>query len=195
MSESLTELLGHLEARRSVMALQLKAPGPNPEQLDRMLTIAARVPDHGKLAPWRFVVVEGDARAALAQKLNALRKVAEPDVSDERLAKDRAILATAPVTVCVVGTARQHPKIPVSEQVLSAGAACLNMLHAAHALGFRAQWLTGWAAYDATAKAALGLTGNEAIAGFIHIGSNDEPQADRDRPDVAALTQRWSPAD
>ena len=188
-------LLDLLAGRRSTPSLQLSGPGPTDAELDAMLREAVRVPDHGKLAPWRFVVVEGDARAALAQKLNALRKVAEPDVSDERLAKDRAILATAPVTVCVVGTARQHPKIPVSEQVLSAGAACLNMLHAAHALGFRAQWLTGWAAYDATAKAALGLTGDEAIAGFIHIGSNDEPQADRDRPDVAALTQRWSPAD
>ena len=176
------------------MALQLTAPGPSAEQLQRILTIAARVPDHGKLAPWRFIVVDGDARAALAAKFNALRKAAEPDVSAERLAKDRAILTAAPVMVAVVSAARPHPKIPVSEQVLSAGAVCLNMLHGAHALGFRAQWLTGWAAYDAAAKAALGLSEGESVAGFIHIGSNNDPQEDRDRPDVAALTRRWSPA-
>ena len=192
MSESFPELLGYLEARRSVPALQMNGPGPSDAELKQILTIAARVPDHGKLAPWRFIVVTGDAREKLADRLEALRRKAEPEVTDERLAKDRAVLLSSPLHVAVVSKASPHAKIPEWEQVLSAGAVCLNMLHAAHALGYRAQWLSGWASYDATAKAAYGLQDGEAIAGFIHIGTNDEPQTDRDRPDIDALTSRWS---
>ena len=192
MSESFPELLGYLEARRSVPALQMSEPGPSSDELKRILKIAARVPDHGKLAPWRFIVVAGDAREELADVLDALRRKAEPDVTEERLAKDRAVLLSSQLHVAVVSRAGPHVKVPEWEQVLSAGAVCLNMLHAAHGLGYRAQWLTGWASYDATAKAAYGLRDGETIAGFIHIGSNDQPQEDRDRPDVDALTSLWS---
>lgn len=191
MSESFPEFLGYLEARRSVPALQMSEPGPSSDELGRMLKIAARVPDHGKLAPWRFIVVSGDDRAELADRLVRLRSEKEPGVSAERLDKDRAVLTSSPLHVAVVSCAREHPKIPVWEQELSVGAVCMNLVHAANAFGYRAQWLTGWAAFDPDACALYGLAGNERIAGFIHIGTNDAPQGDRDRPDVAALTSHW----
>ncbi|MFN0264014.1 nitroreductase [Tepidamorphus sp. 3E244] len=192
MSESFPELVGYLEARRSVPARLMGEPGPSGDELAQMLTIAARVPDHGKLAPWRFIVVAADAREALADRVSALRKEREPDVAEERLAKDREALTSSPVHVAVVSSPVDSPKVPEWEQFLSAGAVCLNLIHAANALGYSAQWLTGWASLDENARDLFNLEPGEKIAGFIHIGTNDNPQTDRERPDIAALTQVWA---
>lgn len=189
MSESFPEFLGYLEARRSVPALQMSEPGPSSDELGRMLKIAARVPDHGKLAPWRFIVVSGDDRAELADRLVRLRSEKEPGVSAERLDKDRAVLTSSPLHVAVVSCAREHPKIPVWEQELSVGAVCMNLVHAANAFGYRAQWLTGWAAFDPDACALYGSPGTS-----VSPGSFISARTTRHRATVTVLTSRPLPA-
>ena len=174
--------LSLLLTRRSVMASFLGDPGPDDAALRTMLTAAMRVPDHGKLAPWRFVVLGREARLSLAPRIEALRKAAEPDLPDERLAKEREAFTSAPCCVVVISTAAEHPKIPLWEQHLSAGASAMNLLHAAHALGFAGQWLTGWAAYDGGAKALLGVKPEETVVGLVHIGAPLAPPTERGRP-------------
>lgn len=179
-----------LAERRSSKPFHLAAPAPTPAQLAALLRLAARVPDHGKLAPWRFIVMEGEgavrAGAALAAVLEA-----RGDAAAETLAAARATFTRAPLVVAVVSTAAPHPKIPEWEQVLSAGAVTQTLLVAAHAMGFGGVWLTGWACYDAQARAALGLADQERIAAFVHLGTQVETQPERARPDVAALTTRF----
>lgn len=169
-------------------------PGPTAEELERILSIAARVPDHGKLAPWRFVLYD---RASRADVVAGLRRIAEhaPDEKERRYRAEKANgFADAPLIVGVISAAiADHPKIPLWEQQLSAGAVCLNLLHAAFAHGFAAQWLTGWFAYDEEAQRFLGLKPGERVAGFVHIGTPTVPPVERDRPDVPALTTRWQP--
>ncbi|GAB5378412.1 MAG: nitroreductase [Acuticoccus sp.] len=179
-------LRDYLATRRTVPALQLGGAGPDADTLDAMLTMAVRVPDHGKLAPWRFILFEGSARD------RAGRLMAELAPRKERDAEVAAGLFTrAPVVVAVVSTAAPHVKIPEWEQVLSAGAVCLNLLHAASAHGFSAQWLSEWVCYDDEARAALGIAADEKVAGFIHIGTPQVPPTERDRPDVARLLTRF----
>lgn len=185
-------LLGYLRTRRSVWVNDLRAPGPDSAALDAMLTIAARVPDHKKLVPWRFIVIEGEARARFGERLAQICAEKEPDASPARLDTERNRFSRAPVVVAVVSAPVDRPAAPPEwEQILSSGAVCLNFLHAAHAMGFAAQWVTEWFAYDEKMKAALGLGANERIAGFIHIGTPpaDKP-ADRDRPAIADITSR-----
>jgi nitroreductase len=188
----MTDALDLLAFRRSVPANALAEPGPSAEELDRMLTVAARVPDHGKLAPWRFVVIEGEARVELGRRLAALLKEMEPDVSDQRLEAQACCFSQSALVVAVVSRAAPHVKIPEWEQVLSAGAVCMNLSLAANALGYGAQWLTGWAAYEPRARAILGLKAEEQVAGFIHIGAPTERWPDRPRPDLAEIVTRWS---
>lgn len=184
-------LLDHLLTRRSVAALRLLEPAPSTDELQKMLTAAVRVPDHGKLAPWRFVIFEGEARKKWAERLVDIWRERNESASAEAEAAERTKLGGAPLVVAVVSTAAEHPKIPVWEQELSAGAVCLNLVHAAHAMGYAGQWLTGWPAYDDAPARLLKLSENERVAGFIHIGTPSERPADRDRPDVAALTTRF----
>jgi nitroreductase len=181
-------LLDHLHARRSVSAAALGDPGPGRETLLEMLTIAARVPDHKKLAPWRFIVIEGAARAAFGERLAAIWAAIEPESSSVRLETERGRFTRAPVVVAVVSSPKPHPACPEWEQVLSAGAACLNLLHAAEAMGFGAQWITEWYGFDDQVKAAFGLAAHERFAGFVYIGTPKERPADRERPDLAAVT-------
>lgn len=187
----MTDLLSHLSTRRSVVNTLLTAPGPDDETLAAILTLAARAPDHGKLAPWRFVIYPAEARAAAADWLASRAEALGEDV-EKRVKKARGF-AASPVCVGVISTAAAHPKIPEWEQHLSAGAVCTNLLHAASAQGFRAQWLTDWFSYDADALAYLGVREPERVAGFIHIGSYGNPTPDRDRPDVPGLTRIWTP--
>lgn len=184
-------LIAHLETRRSVAAAQLVSPAPGAQTLERMLAIAVRVPDHGKLAPWRFVVCDPKNRAVLADRLMTIWRAANPDASAAAESVERGKREAAPMVVAVISRAAPHPKIPEWEQLLSAGAVCLNLLHAVCAFGFAAQWLTGWPAYDADAAALLGLDEGERVAGFVHIGTPAEAPAERERPDVAAVTTRW----
>ncbi|MBU6372605.1 MAG: nitroreductase [Alphaproteobacteria bacterium] len=177
------ETLALLARRRSTKALLIAEPGPDRAQLDTLLRLAARVPDHGKLGPWRFLVLEGDGRvragAAIADALGA-------DAPDP--AFERARFLRAPVVVTVISTAAPHPKIPEWEQVLSAGAACFALVTAAHAMGFAGCWLTETPTYDARARAALGLADHERIAGFIYLGTATAPPTERARPEAASRT-------
>jgi nitroreductase len=180
-----------LLTRRSVVANNLGEPGPDAEELRRILTAAARVPDHKKLFPWRFVLFEGQARAAFGKVLAKACKAAEPEASEVRLETEANRFLRAPIVVAVVSHVIETPAVPEWEQILSAGAACQNMLHAATALGYSAQWITEWYAYDETVRAALGLAANERVAGFVYIGTAREAPAERDRPDLDAIVSRW----
>ena len=175
-----------LLARRSRPAKLLRAPAPDRAQLKLLLTAAARAPDHGKLEPWRFVVLDGPACARVARSVDARAAVLGLDA--EKRAKAVAGFAGSPLIVAVVASPKASEKIPEIEQTLSAGAVCLSLVNAALASGWGACWLTGWAASDATIHAELGLTGQEWIAGFIHIGTADTHPPERPRPDIAALT-------
>lgn len=181
-------LLRHLRTRRSVSAKAMTGPGPDAETLREMLTVAARVPDHKKLAPWRFIVMKGAARAAFGERLAAICAINEPEASHVRLETERTRFLRAPVVVVVVSSPKPHPAAPEWEQVLSVGAACVNLLHASAAMGFGAQWITEWYGYDDHVKAAFGLAPHERFAGFVYIGTPTEKPTDRDRPDVPAIT-------
>ncbi|MFD1701950.1 nitroreductase [Methylopila henanensis] len=192
MTDAANPTIELLSARRSVPANALAEPGPDAGQLERMLTVAARVPDHGKLAPWRFVVIEGGARKSLDLRLAALLKELQPDAPPQRVAQQENLFSGSALVVAVVSRAAPHVKIPEWEQVLSAGAVCMNLVVAANAFGFGAQWLTGWAAYEPRALEILGLAPQEKIAGFIHVGAPTERWSDRPRPDLAEIVTRWS---
>ena len=186
--------LAHLDARRSVPALQLSEPGPDHPTLLRMLQSAVRVPDHGKREPWRFLRIAGDARFALGDALAARTREREPNASDAVLDKDRQRFTRAPVIVAVVAKLGPDEKIPESERFSSASCACFALLQAAQACGFGAQWLTGWPAYDGPVLRMLGLAEHERIAGFIHIGTPAQHVPERERPDAAALLSEWDSA-
>lgn len=188
----MTDLRAYLETRRTVPSARLGTPGPEDGQIETLLTIASRVPDHGKLAPWRFVVLGGDARQTAGRMVGDAYARAHPDGDPERLEKEAHPFEPAPLVIAVVSTAFDHPKIPIWEQHLAAGAVCLNLIHAAHALGFSAQWLTGWACYDDAGKAVLGIGPAEKVAGFIHIGTPKEAPVERARPEIAERTTSWS---
>jgi nitroreductase len=178
------ETLQLLAIRRSASALTLGEPGPSPAQVETLLTLAARVPDHGKLTPWRFIVIAGDAKDGLAAELDTL---AAARADTPKALAELGKLKTPPVCVAVVSRVTEG-KIPEWEQQLSAGAVCMNLLLAAAAMGFGANWITGWYAYDPAARSLLGLGEGERIAGFVHLGAPAEAPLERVRPDVAALT-------
>lgn len=180
-------LIEYLKTRRSMPAFQMKEPGPTKEEVEEILTLATRVPDHGKLAPWRFIVMTGDARARITMELADIAKADKPDLSEEMVKVEETRFTRAPVVVAVVSRAGPHVKIPEWEQIMSAGAVCLNMVIAANALGYVSNWLTEWMAFDERAHRILGVRPGEKVAGFIHIGSTDFPVVERPRPDLADI--------
>jgi nitroreductase len=184
-------LIDHLKTRRSTPFALMQEPGPDAAALEAMLSAAARVPDHGKLAPWRFVIIDRPAGAKLGDFLASLVKADDPAADEKRIEIDRARFARAPVCVAVVSKAGPHAKIPEWEQQLSAGAVCLNLLHAAIAHGFGGNWVTEWPAYDRRVLGHLGLAAHEKIAGFVHIGTPSAKADDRQRPDMPAITSRF----
>ena len=177
-------------ARRSVPPAHLAEPGPSRAELEGWLAIAARVPDHGKLAPWRFLVIAGEARVRIGEVIAAAHQADFPQADAARLDLERARLAQAPLVVAIVSRAAPHVKIPEWEQVLSAGAVCMNLVLAANASGYATSWLTEWYAYDRRILDALGLEPRERIAGFIHIGRAEEAPSDRPRPELAQIVTR-----
>ena len=180
------DFLDRLARRRSAPAQALTTPGPSEEELDRILTLGARTPDHGKLFPWRFVVLGPQSRAEIAARLAVLVELRGGP------AKDQAVLAkltAAPITVLVVSTPVPHAK-PVWEQQLSAGAVCMNLEHAAAGFGYSSSWITDWYSYDPQALPLFGVGEGETVAGFIHIGTLNEPALERPRPDMAAKVTR-----
>jgi nitroreductase len=179
-----SELRWRLSSRRSAPAQSLSHPGPSAAELDEILNIGARTPDHGKLFPWRFVVLGTQSRADLAERLKALAMdLGLPTKAQAVLAKLRA----APVTILVISTAKPGSK-PIWEQQLSAGAVCMNLEHAANAFGYSASWITDWYSYEPEALALFEVQADEKVAGFIHIGTVTEPLLERVRPDLKAIT-------
>jgi nitroreductase len=180
-----------LRQRASVPSRHLAEPAPDAAQLRAMLEVAVHVPDHGRLAPWRFIELREEGRRRLGQVLQDTFRREHPDAGEAALEKEASRLAHAPLVVVVVARLTPEHKVPVIEQQLSAGCVCLQLLHAAHAMGFAAQWLTGWAAYHPAIHAALGLGGHERITGFVHIGTPTAEPVRRPRPDVGELLQTW----
>lgn len=187
--EAAPEVVAFLAKRRSASAMSLAAPGPDDAQLGEILRIAARVPDHGKLTPWRFIVLKGEAKDAFAERIAAL--------ADSQANPTKATAALRKLTrppVCVAVISRRIPgEIPEWEQRQSASAVCHQMLLAAAALGWGANWITDWYSYDPRAVAILGLAEGEQVAGYLYLGTTTEQPQERARPDVAAITTEWSP--
>lgn len=184
--------LALLKARRSVKPDLMSEPGPSATELDEILTIAARVPDHKKLAPWRFIVFEGDARRAFGERIAAA--CASEDTmppSDIRLETERGRFMRAPVVVAVISRITPKPGAPEWEQILSAGASAMNLCVAANAMGYATCWLTEWIAYSPMIRTALGLADAERVVGFIYIGTSKTAPEERPRPALADVVARW----
>lgn len=189
MFNDTTSPLSLLKTRRSGKPRDLVAPGPNAAQIRTMLEIAMRTPDHGKLAPWRFVIVADTQRDALAALLERAYRAEKPDAGRLEIEAMHQFAHQAP-TLIVVLSSPKETKIPVWEQELSAGAACMNLLHATHAMGFAGGWLTGWPAYNDMVRDAFGGE-NERIAGFMFVGKAGKPQEERPRPEYDAIVCDW----
>jgi nitroreductase len=185
------DALDLLKTRRSVKAMELSGPGPSPAELETLLTVASRVPDHGKLVPWRFIVFEGSARERAGEVIASVIREQRADLTPEQLEFERKRLTRAPLVIAVVSRAVAHVKIPEWEQVLSSGAAAMSLVIAAHALGYAASWITEWYAYDPRVLDALGLKPEEKIAGFVHIGRAGKPPEDRPRPSLDSIVTRY----
>jgi nitroreductase len=179
-----------LLSRRSGSAKTMTGPGPDAGQLHRILSAGVRVPDHGKLIPWRFVLFEGEGRKR-AGAILAEAVAKESGVTELRIEQERERFLRAPVVIAVVVRLREQIAIPVWEQELSSGAVCQTILIAAHAMGFVAQWVTEWYAYNPEVMEKFGLKAGERIAGFIYIGTSTVALEDRPRPDVSALTTKF----
>lgn len=178
------ETLALLSQRRSTKVAQLEAPAPSGADLDALIALAARAPDHGKLGPWRFVIFEGEGRARAGAALAAAADAAQAESA-------RMLFARAPLCVMVVASPKPSVKVPEWEQVLSAGAVCYGLLLGAHAMGYAGCWLTEWPAFDARARAALGLAEAERIAGFVYLGSAAAPPLERGRPAIQERITRF----
>ncbi len=186
-----SSLLAFLKSRKSASAKAMGGPGPNAVHLTEILSMAARVPDHGKLTPWRFVTFQGDARAQVGALFANRWAELNPSHGGDVLRFQADLFMRAPLVVAVVSTASPHEKIPVWEQQMSAAAVCFNMELAAISLGFDVQWQSDWVAYDVGAKAAMDLKGGEQVAGLIYIGKSTIALEDRPRPDVTKFTTHW----
>lgn len=182
------DVLRFLALRRSAPAVTLADPGPDTDQLADLLRLATRVPDHGKLTPWRFVILQGTNKAAFAARLEGLAD----ERGDPALAAKLAKLKAPPLAIVVVASAKAGTAIPEWEQTLSAGAVCMTLLGGALAMGFGANWITDWYSYDPDAGAILGLKHGERIAGFVLIGTAREPPLERERPALEPLVTFWT---
>ena len=180
-----------LTTRRSIKPVELVGPPPSAAEIDTLLTIGSRVPDHGKLVPWRFIVFEGEARLKAGDAIAAAFRAKYPHATSDQAAAERQRLARAPLVIAVVSRAAPHVKIPEWEQQLSAGASAMSLVFAAHAMGYAASWITEWYAYDRRVLDGLGLAPNERIAGFVHIGRPARPPEDRERPNLEAIVTRF----
>ena len=188
-------LLDMLALRRSIKVAHLTQPGPDADTLTAILQIGARVPDHGKLGPWRFIILAGEDRLAYGASVANLLRQRQPDLDAARLEQEAERFARTPVVVAVVSTAGPHAKIPEWEQVLSVGAVCHNVMLAARGFGFGSVWLSEWTAYDCEALALLGLTDSERLAGFIYMGTATQTPIERPRPDALTRISHWSAPD
>lgn len=187
-------VLRFLNERRSNLAKVMTGPGPSKDDRDLILRLAARVPDHRKLSPWRFILFEGKNRAIFGDHLAARFDTLNPNCDPERTAFERLRFTRAPLVVAVISSPVECPRgTPKWEQELSAGAVCMNMLLAARASGFAAQWLTEWYAFDLVINQALQLKDAERVAGFIYIGQAKEAPKERQRPILKNIVSKWRP--
>ncbi|MDO9411663.1 MAG: nitroreductase [Pseudolabrys sp.] len=180
-----------LKTRRSVKPMEMTGPAPSAAEIETMLTVASRVPDHGKLAPWRFIVFEGDARRAFGESIAKVFQANRADATPDQIEFERNRLVRAPLVIAVVSRAAPHAKIPEWEQTMSAGASAMSLVMAAHALGYAASWLTEWYAYDRAVLDALGLSAEERLAGYVHIGTPMRPPEDRERPKLDTIVTHY----
>ncbi len=187
----MSEMIDLLLTRRSVVAASMTQEGPGEAELKSILAAGHRVPDHGKLGPWRFILFEGDVRAAFGAVLREAYLAAEPEAGEERADLEALRFLRAPTVVAVISRVTAGIKIPEWEQTLAAGAVCQNMLVAASALGYASQWLTEWYAYDEMVGAALRLCEGERVAGFIYLGGRAGHLSERVRPDLEERISRW----
>ena len=178
--------------RRSTSKRGLIAPGPSSAALDELLTVATRVPDHRRLAPWRFIVFEGEQRQAFNDRAVEIQKQETPDATETMLADTAGYFTRAPVVVAIISSPDPTHKTPVWEQELSCGALCFNLLMAANASGWAGCWLTEWIAFSPGINTLLGLTEHERIAGYVYLGTAKDRQQERLRPDVANKIKRWT---
>ncbi len=181
----------YLLSRRSVGPAFLKEPGPNPDELATMLTIATRVPDHGKLTPWRLVIIAGDDRRLAGEALAKIAARKNPAMDEQSLEVERNRFLPAPLTVGVIFSPKPSEKAPELEQMLSAGNVAFNLVHAAHAMGYAASWITRWFSFDEEAAAMLGALPGERFVGFVHIGTPTIAPEDRPRPSLDSVVSRW----
>ena len=180
-----------LTTRRSIKPIEMSGPGPSAAELEKILTVGARVPDHGKIVPWRFIVFEGDARTRAGEIFAKVFRAKNVTATPDQVETEKKRFTHAPLVIAVVSRTSKHPKVPMWEQELSAGASAMNIVHAAHALGYVANWLTGWMAFDRDVLTALGLSPDEKLAGFIHIGRAERPTDDRPRPPLSEIVTRF----
>lgn len=193
MFNDLSSLRSHLATRRSGRPREMVGPGPSEAELEAIVALALRTPDHGKLAPWRFVIVGKDQREAFATLLMKALDENDPGATPAHRAKALEFAHHGEALVVMLSAPVTGHKIPVFEQELSAGAAAMNLLHAVHALGYVGGWITGWAAYDPTVRAAFAQGADERIVGFFFIGSPGRPLEERPRPDPGLVVRRWDP--
>lgn len=184
-------LVDYLQTRRSIGIAFLQEPGPSEAELQTLLTIATRVPDHGKIAPWRLVIYRGDNRARVGEKLAEIAARRTPGIDEASLEVERRRFLPAPLTVGVISAPRPHPKVPEVEQLISAGNVAFNLVHGAYALGFAASWVTRWYAFDPESALMLGAREGEQFVGFIHIGTPTTTMDDRDRPALSSVVSEW----
>lgn len=181
------DALDLLKTRRSVKPIEMIGPAPSPAEIETLLTVASRVPDHGKLTPWRFIVFADEARLKIGERIAEIFAADNPQATTDQVAFEKMRLARAPLVIAVVSRAAPHVKIPEWEQQLSSGAAAMNLVNAAHAHGYAASWLTEWYAYDRRVLDVLGLAPHERITGFVHIGRPAKPPEDRPRPPLSEI--------
>lgn len=185
-------IIDHLLSRASAPISELSEPAPDDAEIETILTAASRVPDHGRLAPWRFILYRGDARIKVGEKLLELAEKREGPLPDGRRQQELTRFSRAPLVIGVVSSPRDNPKIPEWEMFLSGGAAAMNLVHAANGLGFATNWITNWYSDTVEGRAILGLAPRERVVGFVHIGTHQGPVIERSRPDVKTLYADWS---
>jgi len=185
-------IIDFLLTRSSAPIPELREPAPNDAEIDTLIRIASRVPDHGRLAPWRFILYRGEVRAQIGEKLAALAEQREGPLSDSRRDQERARFTRAPLVIGVIHTPKENPKIPQWEMLLSGGAAAMNLVVAANAMGYRTNWITNWYSDVPEGREILGLAPHERVVGFVHIGTFKGEIVERPRPDPATLVSDYS---
>lgn len=188
----MSDLPEFLLKRRSIVVRNMAEPGPTDDDLENILRAGMRVPDHGRLTPWRFMVIRGEAREKMGPVLGAAFRKANPDCIDEQVEIEEERFTRAPMVIAIVSRTQPEHKIPEWEQILSSGAACQNMLTAALGMGYAAQWITEWYAYNDDVKAALGVEASDRIAGFLYLGTRTEEPTDRQRPEYEDIVSEWT---